>query len=117
MFIASLTFAIAPAAAPGDAVGTDTGEEPIGGVPESEGGRGIFRVVIVYRRCLRRRKRVNMTISCLEGEGETQANRPPIYGPYPSSAVQDVAVTALPALLLWLWPALSKYPHAAGGST
>ena len=38
MLIASLTFDIAPALAPGDPEGVEIGLEPIGGWPESEGG-------------------------------------------------------------------------------
>ena len=53
MLIASLTLDIAPAVEPGDAVGALIGDDPIGGVPESEGGicgKGYFRL------CLRRRR-------------------------------------------------------------
>ena len=38
MLIASLTFDMAPALAPGDPEGVEIGLDPIGGVPESEGG-------------------------------------------------------------------------------
>ena len=36
--MASLTFDMAPACDPGEPEGTDIGEEPNGGCPESEGG-------------------------------------------------------------------------------
>ena len=36
--MASLTFDMAPACDPGDPDGTDMGDDPIGGCPDSEGG-------------------------------------------------------------------------------
>ena len=38
MLMASLTFDMAPACDPGEPDGTDMGDDPIGGCPESEGG-------------------------------------------------------------------------------
>ena len=55
--MASLTLDNAPALDPGEAEGVDMGEDPIGGLPESEGGIiGIVRVTVLYRLCLRRRR-------------------------------------------------------------
>jgi hypothetical protein len=46
MLMASLTFAIAPACDPGEPEGTEIGDDPIGGCPESEGGIGAGKGVI-----------------------------------------------------------------------
>lgn len=102
IFRASLTFDIAPAWAPGEAVGTAIGEEPIGGWPESEGGRGMLRAAFTYRRCLRRRLRVNcIGLLLLRGRDFKRIN-PLVTCVCPWSTTQDAPVASWPVLLVGL---------------
>jgi len=125
MLMASLTFAMAPACEPGEPDGTEIGEDPMGGCPESEGGiiagkgKNPFKPEVngLLPFMLPAATSHHGILSRLGGSSLTPRLRPTSCLCPSGKRVQDVAEPTSVGLRHELWPAHVMYLHVWGAST